>query len=67
MNSLIALSNIFPATFESTADNGSSNKYKSANEYNALAKLNLALYPPDKLAPFSPISVLSPYLNDNIS
>ena len=56
----MAYVNIFLATFASTADNGSSNKYKSDNAYNALAKLNLALYPPDRLAPFSPIYVLSP-------
>lgn len=31
------------ATFESTADNGSSKRYKSAKEYNALAKDNRAL------------------------
>ena len=43
INSFIAYVNIFLATLESTADNGSSNRYKSANEYNALAKLNLAL------------------------
>lgn len=48
-------------TLASTADNGSSNKYISASSYNALAKLNLAFYPPDKVSPFSPIIVLSPF------
>ena len=31
----------------------------SAYVYKALANDNLAFYPPDKLRPFSPISVLS--------
>ena len=33
----------------------------SGYEYNALANDNLAFYPPDRLRPFSPISVLSYY------
>jgi hypothetical protein len=56
----MAYVNIFLATLASTADNGSSNRYKSGNAYKALAKLNLALYPPERFAPFSPIYVKSP-------
>lgn len=32
----------------------------SASEYKALANAILVFYPPDKLTPLSPISVLSP-------
>ncbi len=47
----------------------SSNKkrFVSSLKYKALAKLTLAFYPPLKLIPFSPIIVLSPYLNYFIS
>lgn len=42
---LIILLNMFLPTEESTADNGSSNKYKSASLYTALANDILAFYP----------------------
>lgn len=39
---------------------GSSINIMSLFEYTALANDTLAFYPPDKLIPFSPISVKSP-------
>ena len=46
----------FP-TWASTALKGSSKIIISLYEYIALAKLSLAFYPPERLIPFSPISV----------
>jgi hypothetical protein len=51
---------IFFFTFASKADSGSSINIISLSAYVALAKLILAFCPPDKLIPFSPISVRSP-------
>jgi len=39
----------------------------SASEYNALAKLILAFYPPDMLMPLSPITVSESFENSSIS
>ena len=51
---------IFFPTFASKALKGSSKIYISLLLYKALAMLIRALCPPDKLIPFSPISVISP-------
>lgn len=53
-NPLITFLNNFLATFESTADRGSSSKYRSESAYTALAKHTLAFCPPLKLVPLSP-------------
>ena len=50
---------IFLPTFASRADIGSSNKYISGSLYIVLAKEIRTFWPPDKLIPFSPISVRS--------
>ena len=52
--------NIFFFTFESSAEIGSSIKQISELPQTARARLTLAFYPPDRLIPFSPISVISP-------
>ena len=57
---MIRLTNIFFLTLASNAAKGSSIRNISLDEYKALARLTLAFYPPDKLTPFSPISVASP-------
>ena len=57
------LSNSFFETLASTALKGSSNKYICASLYKALATLSLALWPPLKFMPFSPICVFSPFGN----
>eukprot|EP00601_Ochromonadales_sp_CCMP2298_P000775 CAMPEP_0173187016 /NCGR_PEP_ID=MMETSP1141-20130122/10460_1 /TAXON_ID=483371 /ORGANISM="non described non described, Strain CCMP2298" /LENGTH=70 /DNA_ID=CAMNT_0014110777 /DNA_START=174 /DNA_END=386 /DNA_ORIENTATION=+ len=46
-------------TCASTAERGSSNTYKSASAYTALARLILAFCPPEMLMPLSPTSVSS--------
>lgn len=51
---LITFLKIFLATLESTAERGSSSKYKSVSAYTALAKQILAFCPPLKLEPLSP-------------
>ena len=51
------------ATFASTAEIGSSSRYMSAFAYKALAKANLAFWPPDKVVPFYPSIVPSPFSN----
>ena len=55
------------ATSGSTAERGSSNNTISALEYNALAKLILAFYPPEILTPLSPMTVLSPLPKSSMS
>ena len=59
----IPLINIDLPTNISTDERGSSNKNISASFflYKLRAKPTLIFCPPDKLAPFSPISVLSPF------
>mmetsp|Transcript_43923 Transcript_43923/g.110237 ORF Transcript_43923/g.110237 Transcript_43923/m.110237 type:complete len:243 (+) Transcript_43923:2157-2885(+) len=47
-------------TWASTADSGSSSRYTSACAYTALASATRCFWPPDRLMPFSPISVSSP-------
>mmetsp|Transcript_43922 Transcript_43922/g.110223 ORF Transcript_43922/g.110223 Transcript_43922/m.110223 type:complete len:331 (+) Transcript_43922:1971-2963(+) len=47
-------------TCASTADSGSSSRYTSACAYTALASATRCFWPPDRLMPFSPISVSSP-------
>jgi len=53
--------NKFIPTYASKALKGSSKIYISESLYIALAIEILAFWPPDKLRPFSPISVLSPF------
>lgn len=48
---------IWSATYESTALNGSSKKYKSAFRYTDLAKLILCFWPPLKLTPWNGIRI----------
>ena len=55
------------ATPGSSALKGSSSKYISALEYNALAKLILAFYPPDIFIPRSPNLVSDPSSKHKIS
>mmetsp|Transcript_19610 Transcript_19610/g.28309 ORF Transcript_19610/g.28309 Transcript_19610/m.28309 type:complete len:97 (-) Transcript_19610:2274-2564(-) len=48
------------ATWESTALRGSSIRYTSARWYTARARATRCFWPPERLIPLSPISVMSP-------
>mmetsp|Transcript_64218 Transcript_64218/g.129084 ORF Transcript_64218/g.129084 Transcript_64218/m.129084 type:complete len:99 (-) Transcript_64218:89-385(-) len=54
------LEKMWCATCESTALKQSSNRYTSASAYTARAMATRCFCPPDRLMPFSPISVWSP-------
>ena len=58
---------ILEATYGSTAERGSSSNIISASEYRALARLILALYPPEIFTPLSPIIVSIPFPKSVIS
>mmetsp|Transcript_34519 Transcript_34519/g.100156 ORF Transcript_34519/g.100156 Transcript_34519/m.100156 type:complete len:85 (+) Transcript_34519:527-781(+) len=58
---LLNVFNSFLETSESTALSGSSSNRISAFAYTARARDTRCFWPPDRVTPFSPISVASPF------